>query len=125
MSFKNIEILTLVSIRPANLSLSDTILLLINICLVKFAISDNIIKLPPTGSTTGPATAAAASAAAASATGGETTGGVTTGIANLSVSVGNGISKTNNAVTLNTGSFHFTDGVEKVVVVTTIDGGNI
>lgn len=52
-------------------------------------------------------------------------GGVTTGIANLSVVVGNGITKTNNAVTLNTGSFHFTDGVEKVVVITTIDGGNI
>ena len=53
------------------------------------------------------------------------TGGATTGIANLAVGAGNGITVTADAVSVNTGSLHFTDGVEKVVVVTTIDGGSI
>lgn len=53
------------------------------------------------------------------------TGGATSGIANLQVGAGDGISVSADAVSVNTGSLHFTDGVEKVVVVTTIDGGNI
>lgn len=53
------------------------------------------------------------------------TGGATSGIATLNVGAGDGISVAADAVSLNTGSLHFTDGVEKVVVVTTIDGGNI
>jgi len=53
------------------------------------------------------------------------TGGAFSGTATLNVGAGNGITVTADAVSLNTGSLHFTDGVEKVVVVTTIDGGNI
>jgi len=53
------------------------------------------------------------------------TGGAFSGNATLNVGAGNGITVTSDAVSVNTGSLHFTDGVEKVVVVTTIDGGNI
>jgi len=53
------------------------------------------------------------------------TGGSFSGTATLNVGAGNGITVTADAVSVNTGSLHFTDGVEKVVVVTTIDGGNI
>jgi len=49
------------------------------------------------------------------------TGGATSGIANLAVGQGDGISVTSNAVSLNTGSAHFTGGVQKVE----IDGGSI
>jgi hypothetical protein len=53
------------------------------------------------------------------------TGGSFSGTATLNVGAGNGITVTADAVSVNTGSNHFTDGVEKIVVVTTIDGGNI
>ena len=53
------------------------------------------------------------------------TGGATSGIATLNVGAGNGILVSADAVSINTGSLHFTDGVEKVVVVTTLDGGSI
>jgi len=53
------------------------------------------------------------------------TGGATSGIASLAVGAGNGISVSADAVSINTGSAHFEDGVEKVVVVTEIDGGDI
>lgn len=53
------------------------------------------------------------------------TGGSFSGNATLNVGAGNGISVTADAVSVNTGSLHFTDGVEKVVVVTTLDGGSI
>jgi hypothetical protein len=53
------------------------------------------------------------------------TGGAFSGTATLNVGAGNGISVSADAVSVNTGSLHFTDGVEKIVVVTTIDGGNI
>ena len=53
------------------------------------------------------------------------TGGSFSGTATLNVGAGNGITVTADAVSVNTGSLHFTDGVEKVVVATTIDGGNI
>ena len=52
-------------------------------------------------------------------------GGATSGIANLSVGQGDGITVSADAVSVNTGSAHFEDGVEKVVIVTTLDGGNI
>ena len=52
-------------------------------------------------------------------------GGTTSGIANLSVGEGDGITVSANAVSVNTGSAHFEDGVEKVVILTTLDGGNI
>lgn len=53
------------------------------------------------------------------------TGGSFSGTATLNIGAGNGITVTADAVSINTGSLHFTDGVEKVVVTTTIDGGNI
>ena len=53
------------------------------------------------------------------------TGGATSGIANLSVGAGDGITVSADAVSVNTGSAHFEDGVEKVVIVTTLDGGDI
>lgn len=53
------------------------------------------------------------------------TGGAFSGTATLNIGAGNGITVTADSVSVNTGSLHFTDGVEKVVVVTTIDGGNI
>jgi len=53
------------------------------------------------------------------------TGGSFSGTATLNVGAGNGITVAADSVSINTGSLHFTDGVEKVVVVTTIDGGNI
>ena len=53
------------------------------------------------------------------------TGGSFSGTATLNIGAGDGISVTADAVSINTGSLHFTDGVEKVVVTTTIDGGNI
>lgn len=53
------------------------------------------------------------------------TGGATSGIANLQVGAGDGISVSADALSVSTGSAHFEDGVEKVVIVTTIDGGDI
>ena len=53
------------------------------------------------------------------------TGGGPSGTVTLSVGAGDGITVAADAVSLTTGSAHFTDGVEKVVVVTTIDGGDI
>ena len=53
------------------------------------------------------------------------TGGATSGIASLAIGAGDGISVSADAVSINTGSAHFEDGVEKVVIVTTIDGGDI
>ena len=53
------------------------------------------------------------------------TGGATSGIANLAIGAGDGISVSADAVSINTGSAHFEDGVEKIVVVTTLDGGDI
>ena len=53
------------------------------------------------------------------------TGGATSGIANLAVGAGDGISVSADAVSINTGSAHFEDGVGKVVIVTEIDGGDI
>jgi hypothetical protein len=53
------------------------------------------------------------------------TGGAFSGTATLNVGAGDGITVSADAVSVNTGSLHFTDGVEKIVVVTTIDGGNI
>ena len=53
------------------------------------------------------------------------TGGGPSGTVTLSVGAGDGITVAADAVSLSTGSNHFTDGVEKVVVVTTIDGGDI
>lgn len=53
------------------------------------------------------------------------TGGAFSGTATLNVGAGDGISVSADAVSVNTGSNHFTNGVEKVVVVTTIDGGTI
>ena len=43
----------------------------------------------------------------------------------VSVSGSLGISVAADGVSINTGSVHFEDGVEKVVIVTTIDGGDI
>ena len=53
------------------------------------------------------------------------TGGAFSGTATLNVGAGNGITVSADAVSVNTGSLHFTDGVEKVVVVTTLDGGSL
>ena len=53
------------------------------------------------------------------------TGGGPSGTVTLSVGAGDGITVAADAVSLSTGSNHFTDGVEKVVIVTTIDGGDI
>ena len=53
------------------------------------------------------------------------TGGATSGIANLQVGAGDGITVSSDAVSVNTGSAHFEGGVEKVVIVTTLDGGDI
>ena len=53
------------------------------------------------------------------------TGGGPSGTVSLEVGAGNGISVSADAVSINTGSAHFEDGVEKVVIVTTIDGGDI
>jgi len=49
------------------------------------------------------------------------TGGSTSGDATLTVGAGDGISVTSTAVTLSTGSVHFTEGVQKV----TLDGGEV
>lgn len=43
------------------------------------------------------------------------TGGATSGIANLAVGAGNGITVSADAVSLNTGSAHFTNGVEYLI----------
>lgn len=53
------------------------------------------------------------------------TGGSFSGTATLNVGAGDGITVTADAVSINTGSAHFEDGVEKIVVITTIDGGSI
>ena len=53
------------------------------------------------------------------------TGGGPSGTVSLAVGAGDGISVLADAVSVNTGSAHFEDGVEKVVIVTTIDGGDI
>ena len=53
------------------------------------------------------------------------TGGGPSGTVSLAVGAGNGITVSADAVSVSTGSLHFTDGVEKVVIVTTIDGGDI
>lgn len=53
------------------------------------------------------------------------TGGSFSGNATLNVGAGDGITVAADSISINTGSLHFTDGVEKVVVVTTIDGGKI
>ena len=52
-------------------------------------------------------------------------GGGTSGTVQLAVGAGNGISVSSTAVSINTGSVHFNDGVEKIVVVTELDGGEI
>ena len=52
-------------------------------------------------------------------------GGGTSGTVQLNIGAGNGISVSADAVSVSTGSVHFTDGVEKVVVVTELDGGEI
>ena len=49
------------------------------------------------------------------------TGGATSGNATLAVGEGDGIEVTSNFVNLNTGSVHFTSGVQKV----TLDGGEV
>lgn len=53
------------------------------------------------------------------------TGGAFTGTATLNIGAGDGITVSADAVAISTGSAHFEDGVEKVVVVTTLDGGDI
>lgn len=53
------------------------------------------------------------------------TGGAFSGAATLNIGAGNGITVSADAVAVSTGSLHFTDGVEKVVVVTELDGGEI
>ena len=53
------------------------------------------------------------------------TGGAFSGTATLNIGAGNGITVSADAVAVSTGSLHFTDGVEKVVVVTELDGGEI
>ena len=53
------------------------------------------------------------------------TGGGPSGTVSLAIGAGDGISVSADAVSVNTGSVHFEDGVEKVVIVTTIDGGDI
>jgi len=52
-------------------------------------------------------------------------GGGNTGSISLSIGEGDGISVSATAVSINTGSNHFYDGVEKIVIVTELDGGNI
>jgi len=52
-------------------------------------------------------------------------GGGTSGTVQLNIGAGNGISVSSTAVSINTGSIHFNDGVEKIVVVTELDGGEI
>jgi hypothetical protein len=53
------------------------------------------------------------------------TGGAFTGTATLNIGAGDGITVSADAVSVNTGSAHFEDGVEKIVIVTTLDGGEI
>ena len=53
------------------------------------------------------------------------TGGTFSGTATLNIGEGDGISVSADAVSVSTGSLHFTDGVEKVVIVTELDGGKI
>ena len=53
------------------------------------------------------------------------TGGSFSGTATLKIGAGDGITVSADAVSISTGSAHFEDGVEKVVIVTTIDGGDI
>ena len=53
------------------------------------------------------------------------TGGGPSGTVNLAVGAGDGISVSADAVSVSTGSLHFTDGVEKIVIVTELDGGEI
>ena len=53
------------------------------------------------------------------------TGGSFSGTATLNIGAGDGITVSADAVSISTGSAHFEDGVEKVVIVTTIDGGDI
>ena len=53
------------------------------------------------------------------------TGGAFTGTATLNIGAGDGIAVSADAVSVSTGSLHFTDGVEKIVIVTELDGGNI
>lgn len=53
------------------------------------------------------------------------TGGAFSGTATINIGAGDGITVSADAVSVNTGSVHFEDGVEKVVIVTTIDGGDI
>jgi|TARA_R110000737_G_scaffold222354_1_gene237633 hypothetical protein len=52
-------------------------------------------------------------------------GGASSGAATLSVGEGDGITVTAGAVAINTGSAHFSSGVEDIVIVTTLDGGDI
>lgn len=52
-------------------------------------------------------------------------GGASSGAATLSVGEGDGITVTAGAVGINTGSAHFSSGVEDIVIVTTLDGGDI
>ena len=52
-------------------------------------------------------------------------GGVSVGDVNLSVKAGNGVLVDSVGVNVSTGSVHFESGVEKVVIVTTLDGGDI
>ena len=53
------------------------------------------------------------------------TGGAFSGTATINIGAGDGITVSADAVSVNTGSAHFEDGVEKVVIVTTLDGGDI
>jgi len=53
------------------------------------------------------------------------TGGAFSGTATLNIGAGDGITVSTDAVSVSTGSLHFTDGVEKIVIVTELDGGNI
>ena len=53
------------------------------------------------------------------------TGGAFSGTATLNIGAVNGISVSADAVSVNTGSAHFEDGVEKIVIVTELDGGTI
>ena len=52
-------------------------------------------------------------------------GGGNSGSISLSIGEGDGISVSATAVSINTGSNHFYDGVEKIVIVTELDGGTI
>jgi len=53
------------------------------------------------------------------------TGGSFSGTATLNIGAGDGISVSADAVSVNTGSAHFEGGVEKIVIVTELDGGTI